>query len=141
MIPLRSEHWATPAPSSPAMSDGAGRLLNHLRFVATACRTKRRTDLFEACALLKVSRAATLEAHAEALMRCLAEALGTPARLYAPNAPDLSFDEAWLVQLARAIAHGDESSTAFLLHSRVARQHHRWVRYLMGRIASFFPLI
>lgn len=112
--------------------------LNHLRFVTMDCRVKPRTDLFEACALLKVSKAASRNAHAEALMRCLAEALGRPARLYAPGVQELTFDEQWLVQLGRACTSGDEDSLRFLLSSRVAFENRRLVRFLVGRIAECF---
>ena len=61
-----------------------------------SCRVKPQTDLFEACALLKVNRSETLDAHAEALVRCLGEAFGKPPRLYAPGISEFTFDEQWL---------------------------------------------
>ena len=114
--------------------------LNHLRFVAMACRVKPRTDLFEACALLKVERSATRDAHAEALMRCLSEAFGKPARLYAPGTTEQTFDEQWLMRLGMACGQGDEDSARFLLSSRVAFENRRLVRFLIGRIAECFSL-
>lgn len=139
MTPLRLERQSTPAPVQP-IGTGALAFLNHLRFVAMACRSKPRTDLFEACALLHVSPATAQESHADALMRCLNEALGKPTRLHAPGTTELSFDESWLVQLGQAAAIGDEPSLAFLLRSRVAREHRRLVRFLVGRIAESFSL-
>ncbi|WP_254685014.1 hypothetical protein [Tateyamaria omphalii] len=123
------------------VSDGALGFLNHLRFVSMTCRAKRRADLFEACALLHATRSASQEAHAEALMRCLAQALGKQPRLYAPGTVEMTFDESWLLRLGQAIAVGDEGSVAFLLKSRVLPEHRRLVRFLVGRISEFFALI
>jgi len=114
--------------------------LNHLRFVAMACRVKPRTDLFEACALLKVEQTASRDAHAEALMRCLSEAFGEPARLYAPGTTEQTFDEQWLMRLGMACSQGDEDSARFLLSSRVAFENRRLVRFLIGRITDCFDL-
>ncbi|MEM6408010.1 MAG: hypothetical protein AAF700_06280 [Pseudomonadota bacterium] len=125
---------------APAVDAEAFAFLNHLRFVAMSCRVKPRTDLFEACALLKVDTAASRDAHAEALMRCLSEALGKPARLYSPGVQEFTFDEQWLMQLGRACARGDEDSLRFLLSSRVAFENRRFMRFLVGRIADCFYL-
>ncbi|WP_415919281.1 hypothetical protein [Tateyamaria sp. SN6-1] len=114
--------------------------LNHLRFQSMSCRTKPRANLFEACALLQVSRDASREAHAEALMRCLSEALGQPARLHAPGSVELTFDEMWLLQLGRSLVQDDGASVSFLLERRVRREHQRLVRFLVGRIAECFAL-
>lgn len=135
--------WVTVRDETPnrQADPGALALINQLRFVALACRVKPRTDLFEACALLHVNRCAAQEAHAEALMRCLNQALGKTARLHAPGTEELSFDEAWLIALARACARRDDNSTAFLLKSQVCLEHRRLVRFLMGRISDCFPLI
>jgi hypothetical protein len=127
--------------AKPELGGSDAAFLNHLRFVSMKCRAKPRTDLFEACALLQVSRGASCEAHAETLMRCLGDAMGKRLTLYAPGTTELSFDEAWLLQLGRALKGGDSASAAFLLNSRVAREHRRLVRYLVGRVSEYFPLI
>lgn len=114
--------------------------LNHLRFVEMNCRAKPRADLFEACALLKGEMAASRDAHAEALMRCLGEAFGKPARLHAPGTLELTFDERWLMCLGMACDSNDEDSQRFLLNSRVAFENHRLVRFLIGRVAECFAL-
>lgn len=139
MTHVRLDAMRQPRPV-PDLSSGAVEFLNHLRFVAMKCRSKRRTDLFEACALLHVSRTKTLEAHADALMRCLNEALAKQARLYAPGSTEVSFDEAWLVQLGSACARNDRLSCRFLLQSRVAPEHQRLVSFLMHRVAKYFAL-
>ena len=136
MVPLRLDIRAEIAPRT--LSPAAMAFLNHLRFVAMGCRTKPRTQLFEACALLQVTRTASREAHAEALMRCLTEALGKPARLHAPGTIELTFDERWLVQLGAACMQDDDSSIRFLLNSRLARENRRFVRFLVSRIAECF---
>ncbi len=112
--------------------------LNHLRFTAMACRTMPQTELFQACALLQVSRTASQMAHSEALVRCLTQALGKPARLLAPGANEMTFDEQWLACLGRAYGCGDDLSKAFLLRSRVAHENRRLVGFLVGRIVDGF---
>lgn len=126
--------------ANPAFHPEALAFLNHLRFVAMECRVKPRTDLFEACALLKVERSASRDAHAEALMRCLGETFGKPARLFAPGTTEQTFDEQWLMRVGIACGQGDEDSTRFLLSSRVAFENRRLVRFLIGRIAECFSL-
>lgn len=139
MVPLRLETGAEFVPERP-LSDEAFAYLNHLRFISMGCRAKRRTDLFEACALLHADRMASREAHAEALMRCLNEALNKQALLHAPGTVETSFDERWLVELGRSIGREDEPSIQFLLHSRVPQEHRRLVRFLIGQISECFSL-
>lgn len=136
---LRSDHWAH-APKPNDVSPQAFKYLNFLRFVAMGCRAMPRTELFEACALLQVSRTDTQQAYAEALMRCLQEALGQRAQLFAPGVAEISFDERWLMQLGLASARGDDLSLRFLLNSRVAHEHRRLVSYLVHQIAECFSL-
>ena len=142
MVPVQLDLVADarPAPPQRHVSDTAFAYLNFLRFVSMSCRVKPRTDLFQACALLHVDRSASREAHAEALMRCLGEALGKQPRLHSPGTVEMSFDENWLVQLGEAIARDDDGSTAFLLKSRVLPEHRRLVRFLVGRISECFSL-
>lgn len=139
MVPLRKDAPTTPPPPLEVSAE-ALQFLNHLRFTALQCRAKRRADLFEACALLHASRSASQQAHAEALMRCLSQALGKPALLFAPGTSELSFDESWLLQLGLASAHGDHASLNFLLKSRVAHEHRRLVLFLITRISECFSL-
>lgn len=139
MQALRSENWLKPVLQF-SISPESRKFLNHLRFVSMKCRSKPRTELFEACALLHVTRNANQQAHAEALMRCLNEALGKQARLYSPGVVEMTFDESWLVQLGMASARMDDISVEFLLKSRVAHQHQRQVRFLVHRISEYFYL-
>ena len=134
-IPLQKE-----AEAAPELSANVMLFLNHLRFVAMSCRAKPRTALFEACALLQADRSASLDAHAEALMRCLNEALGKPARLLMPGTSELTFDERWLLELGRAFGRADKASCQFLLGSRVAHENRRLVGFLVGRISGYFGL-
>ncbi|MEM6696595.1 MAG: hypothetical protein AAF626_18180, partial [Pseudomonadota bacterium] len=69
------------------------------------------------------------------------EALAKRAVLFRPGTAELSFDEAWLVQLASALRRDDELSVRFLLHSRVGREHHRHMRFLLSRITEQFSRI
>ena len=142
MVPLRLDLAADArrVPKQRQITDSAFAYLNFLRFMSMSCRAKRRTDLFQACALLHASRSASREAHAEALMRCLAEALGKQPRLLAHGTVEKSLDENWLVQLGEAITQKDDGSIAFLLKSRVLPEHRRLVRFLVGRISECFCL-
>ena len=135
MATLRLGEWQTaaPAPQLPAEAFG---LLNYLRFVALDCRAKPRTDLFEACALLHATKDRTQQTHAEALMRCIGQALGKPARLYAPGVIEVTFDENWLTQLGLASARQDTASVRFLIQSRVSQEHQRLVGYLVHQISK-----
>ncbi|MEM9580546.1 MAG: hypothetical protein AAF891_07640 [Pseudomonadota bacterium] len=140
MVPLRKNADAR-QPCQSSISPGAREFVNHLRFVAMDCRAKPRADLFEACALLHVSQSASRDAFAQALTRCLGEALGKPARLLAPGTDELTFDEHWLVQLGIACARDDDASLTFLLRSRVAFENRRLVGFLMGNLSECFSLI
>lgn len=139
MMALTEIHAPVARPSVPPATETMS-YLNHLRFAAMQCRAKPRTDLFEACALLKVEKSASRDAYADALMRCLSEALGKPARLFAPGTTELTFDEQWLLALGQACVRGDEDSQRFLLSSRVGFQNRRLVRFLVGQIADCFAL-
>lgn len=144
MVPMqtekkRPEHWIEqPGPSDVSRQSFA--YLNYLRFVSMRCRAMPRTDLFEACALLHVSRTDTQQAYAEALMRCLHEALGKRPQLFAPGVTEVSFDERWLLQLGLASAREDDLSLRFLLTSRVAQEHRRLMSYLVRNMAEGFSL-
>lgn len=137
LAPLQSQASSELLPATDTRSETPS-LLNFLRFTALSCRAKPRTDLFHACALLHVSRSRSLEAHAEALMRCLNDAVGKNLRFHAPGTAEMSFDEAWLVQLSDALLRDDNASTSFLLRSRVMPEHRRLVGFLIGWIARSY---
>ncbi|MCC1493097.1 hypothetical protein [Cognatishimia sp. F0-27] len=130
---------ARPA-SAPEVTAGAVAFLDHLRAVFMSCRTKPHTTLFAACAALHANPAVAREAHAEALMRCLAEVLGKRPRLHAPGTVERSLDENWLIQLGLASRRNDLASLRFLLGSRIAYQHQRLVRFLIGEISNRFVM-
>jgi len=111
--------------------------LNSLRIATVICRARLQTDRFEACALLHVSHSVSTRAHAEALVQCLSKALDKPARLLAPGTDELSFDEHWLLGLARAHTRGDDASVAFLLGRRVRPENRRLVAFLIGQLTVF----
>lgn len=127
--------------ASPAQPDAGVAFVTYLRQVALRCRVKPRADLFRACAMLKADPQASRDAHAEALIRCLDQALGARAKLLAPGAKERSFDERWLLQLGLATLQRDSDSQRFLLASRVARENRRLVGFLIGRVAAdFLPI-
>lgn len=120
------------------LTDGERHFINMLRFVGRDCRAMARTDLFSACAVLSSDRTVARTAHAEVLMRCLGQALGKMPVLYRPGETDLSFDEAWLMQSAKAVRHDDTPSLSFLLRSRVAPQSRRNLAFLLRAITDEF---
>ena len=115
-------------------------LLTHLRITALRCRAAARTDLFHACALLSTDRNQARNAHADALMRCIGTALGKRPILFRPGEAEVSFDERWLLSLARAHARGDEGSFSFLMASRVEKWAIRNLGFLIRRITDTFSL-
>lgn len=135
-----AERWSTPAPA-PEFSTGEIRILNHLRIVGLRCRASRRTDLFEACALLSLDRKLAESAHAEVLMRGLVQALGRPPLFFQPGEKQLSFDESWLLRMLQAARHGDDSSITFLLRSRLPLHAQRNVGFLIHQISERFSLL
>ena len=135
---LAKQLWEWPETTPTDRTSAA--FLNHLRFTALGCRAKARTDLFEACALLAIHRKRSPAAHADALMRCLDQALGKAAIMFRPGTTEISFDEAWLLQLATALSRQDQASSTFLLHSRTDRQYHRHIRFLVAHISDHFSL-
>lgn len=115
-----------------------GSMLDHLRDVARTNRCKGYIDLFGACASLSGNRDVALHAASEVLVRCLSQALGRRPVLYRIGEVEKSFDEKWLIALARSLKTGDEPSTAFLLQSRVPKHARRNLVFLLKRIADDF---
>jgi hypothetical protein len=109
--------------------------------VGMQCRASRRTDLFEACATLSGDRSIARAAHADVLMRTLTQALQRPAVFHRPGVAETSFDEAWLIRLARALSQRDEGSAAFLLRSRVVPHARRNLAFLVAAVSDEFALV
>lgn len=116
-------------------------LIAHLREVARINRCNAYIDLFGACAALSGNRDIALHAASEVLVRCLAQALGHRPVLYRVGEMAMSFDEKWLVALARSLKTGDAASATFLLHSRVPKHAHRNLVFLVRCVAERFPWI
>jgi hypothetical protein len=113
-------------------------LLDHLRHVARASRCKGYIDLFGACATLSGNHAVATQAASEILVRCLSQALGRRPVLYRVGEQETSFDEKWLIALARSLNSGDDTSATFLLHSRVPDHARRNLVFLLRRVANDF---
>jgi len=124
------------APAAIELEAPDRRVLEPLRRAAARCRAARYLDLFGACAMLSRRESAAAPVFADALFRTLDEALGRPPRFYAAGTQEVSFDEAWLVRLLRAIRSGDEPSIQFLIHSRVAPHARRSVGFLAAGVAD-----
>ena len=143
MIPLRlpqTPEADLPRPDHADHGPEEMNFLNHLRMMALACRVKRRSDLFQACALIATDPQTSREAHAEALIRCLSEAMNRRPVMLRTGSTEVSFDEAWLIRLAKSLARGDTDSAAFLLGSRIEPAHRRNIRFLVSRISDCFSL-
>jgi len=126
--------------TSPAFDQRTMDLINHLRLVSLDCRASARTDLFEACAILSNDRNVARTAHAEALMKCLSQALGKAPKMLRPGVAEMSFDEAWLARLSDASRRRDDASMTFLLRSRVSKNSCRSIAFLINAISDRFAI-
>ncbi len=133
---LRS-NFTYPSPIEDRGQQANG-LLDHLRGVARRVRCKSHTDLFGACAALSGNRQVAAQASCEVLMRCLSQALGHRPIFLRPGERERSFDEAWLLSLARCLGEGDLPSATFLLHSRVPDHARRNVVFLLRGVIERF---
>lgn len=116
-------------------------LLDHVRDIARTNRCKGYIDLFGACVALSGNRDVARDAASEVLVRCLSQALGRRPVLYRVGEPETSFDEKWIMSLARSLKVGDESSVAFLLHSRVPKHARRNLVFLLRNVVEGFPQV
>ncbi|MEM6823703.1 MAG: hypothetical protein AAF566_01215 [Pseudomonadota bacterium] len=116
-------------------------ILNHLRMVALECRAAARADLFEACALISTHPSLAKTAYAEALIKCLPQAIGKTPRMLRPGETEVTFDEAWIAQLVTASATKDFDSFDFLLRSRVEPWARRNVAFLVTSFSEQFSQI
>jgi hypothetical protein len=91
-------------------------LIALLRLAALECRVAPRASL-RACALLHPS--AGVADHVTMVARILPDALLRRPVIWRPGASERSFDEAWLLAIAQAIATGDADSERFLMRRRV----------------------
>ncbi len=129
-------------PRSAALIPGEWRgVLNALRVVALQCRSAARTDLFEACALISNKQNTAHDAYAQALFKCLRQAVRAAPVFYQPGTVELSFDEAWLIRALMASKQGDRDSVAFLIRSRVPKVHQRHIAFLIKGISEQFSQI
>lgn len=113
-------------------------VLNRLRMTAMGCRVAARTDLFEACALLSLDGETAKRTFVDTFVKCLSDAVHKPIRWFNPGVPELSFDEAWVLQCLTCIRNDDRASLKFLLKSRVAASDRRYIGFLLGRISEQF---
>ncbi|MEM1312924.1 MAG: hypothetical protein AAGI51_00100 [Pseudomonadota bacterium] len=111
-------------------------LLNRLRFAAAACRASARVDLFRACALLSTEKDVAVQAHVDALVRTLSQAIGRRPVFHAPGTREMSADELWLLRLIERTEVGDSASAAFLAARKAAPEHRRSLRFLAHGVAT-----
>ena len=74
-------------------------------------------------------------------MRSLAQALGHRPVMFRLGEAEQSFDEKWLMALARACQTDDHASLTFLLHSRVPKHAHRNLVFLLRNVLDNFSRI
>jgi hypothetical protein len=125
----------------PAESPGGQVFLDHLRHVARTTRCKGYIDMFGACATLSGNRQVAAQAASEVLMRCLAQALGRRPVLFREGEAETSFDEDWLIALARSLKIDDVASATFLLHSRVPAHARRNLVFLLRSVTNDFSKV
>ena len=130
--------YAGPAPEIAGQEAAADPLLDHLRAAARAARCRGPVDLFGACAALSTDRDVAARAAADVLMRCLAQALGRRPVFLRAGERERTFDETWLLALARSLQAGDASSAAFLLRSRVPHHAQRNLAFLIRTSTECF---
>lgn len=118
----------------PGLPDAWRGELNRLRVIALRCRVAAQTDLFRACALISSTDRADADIHAQALFKCLREALGRQGVFFQPGTAEVSFDEAWLMRAVIAAAQDDGDSLTFLIRSRVRFNHQRQMAFLIKGI-------
>jgi len=119
---------------APQAHDRPSPLLEHLRHVARDVRCNGHVDMFCACAALSGDRQIAAQAASDVLMRSLSQVLGRRPILFRAGEPERSFDEAWLLALARSLHDGDTSSATFLLHSRVPAHARRHLVFLLRAV-------
>lgn len=116
-------------------------LLDHLRQSAREVRCKGYIDMFGACAALSSNSNVARSAASEVLMRSLSQALGHRPVFFRLGESEQSFDEQWLMALARACQTEDQASMTFLLHSRVPKHAHRNLVFLLRNVLDNFSRI
>ncbi|MEO0484342.1 MAG: hypothetical protein AAF092_00370 [Pseudomonadota bacterium] len=111
-------------------------VLNRLRFLAQTCRATARLDLQEACALIHADRCRERDALAAALIRVLSQVMDRRVVFLSPGAPEMTFDEQWLLRVLACAANRDTPSVEFLLRSRVAPRHHHAFRSIVRAVGA-----
>lgn len=125
------KHPAAARPTGVAALPPADRpCLDRIRSAAERSRSASHLDLYRACAMLSDGDALVTPGYAEALVRTLEQALQRRPRFYRPGNAEISFDEAWLMALLRALRTGDRDSATFLLHRRIRPAARRSVLFL-----------
>lgn len=110
--------------------------LNKLRMMAMRCRSSANMDIFEACRLLLTDDAALADSYTDALLRTMRQGLDKSPTLYAPNSPDQSFDEAWLLRALYRAHENDLASLRFLIDSRIALPYRRSMTFLIQNVSE-----
>ncbi|MFQ1700266.1 hypothetical protein ACJ5NV_06705 [Loktanella agnita] len=139
-LALHQTAYSSPA-QEPAIPVHWRARLNALRMIALECRTAASADLFKACAMLSNKEDTARDAHARALIKCLAPAIGHRPVFFRPGVEELSFDEAWLMRAIDAAKAADLDSMAFLVRSRVPKLFQRHVAFLIKGISEQFSQI
>jgi len=70
------------------------------------------------------------------MIRVVSEAVEGHVVFLAPGAPNMTFDEEWLMRVLDRAANRDALSVEFLLRRRVAPRHHHAFRSIIRAVAS-----
>jgi hypothetical protein len=105
-------------------------MLDHLRAVARSALLAPPLDLHRACALIPDAATARRDGGASLLVRALDIATSRPMTFHPAGAHELSFSEAWLLQLLRSLREGDAASALFLVGRMVLRPHRRAILFV-----------
>ena len=118
--------------ASEIVRDSEPPLIALLRLAALECRAAPRAGL----SLVETMRVAAIEDMVTMLARVLPTLLNRRPVIWRPGATGQSFDEAWLIALARALRSGDSASERFLLARRARPEGAAVLRMLVGDVAA-----
>ncbi|MEM8556037.1 MAG: hypothetical protein AAGF71_14580 [Pseudomonadota bacterium] len=93
-------------------------------------------DLFEACTLVAPPSTKALDVYLAALFRTLPQALGRRLTMHPVQCQEISFDEAWLLQVINRFEANDLDSVSFLLKRRIPHVYNRPLVFLLRGVCD-----
>ena len=112
-------------------------VVNKLRFLMIDCRKESRISIDEACRLIQIDKKKSASYFAYNILRTLEEILGKKPIFRNPGEKNLSFDEQWIASLIKSYKSNDQTSTKFLINSRVANLNKRsYISFLIDGLVK-----